>query len=81
MPCEHLVIPKFKVHQASHLRILQVIHACALETDLDLMPDGDLTLIGERGGNLSGGQKQRVSLARAVYANAGEPLGVAGRGV
>lgn len=38
--------------------------------DLAVLPDGDLTEIGERGINLSGGQKQRVSLARAAYADA-----------
>ena len=34
------------------------------------MPDGDMTLVGERGVSLSGGQKARISLARAVYFNA-----------
>lgn len=45
----------------------QVLKACALGPDLDVLPAGDLTEIGERGINLSGGQKQRVNLARAVF--------------
>ncbi|PKA52346.1 ABC transporter C family member 2 [Apostasia shenzhenica] len=45
------------------------IEVTALRHDLDLLPGGDLTEIGERGVNISGGQKQRVSMARAVYSN------------
>ncbi|CAC5385161.1 ABCC1 [Mytilus coruscus] len=44
-----------------------VIDACALRADLDILPASDRTEIGEKGINLSGGQKQRISLARAVY--------------
>ncbi|KAJ7459489.1 multidrug resistance-associated ABC transporter [Mycena galericulata] len=45
----------------------QVIRACNLEHDLEVLPHGEDTEIGERGINLSGGQKARVSLARAAY--------------
>uniref|UniRef100_A0A8C6UG54 ABC-type glutathione-S-conjugate transporter n=1 Tax=Neogobius melanostomus TaxID=47308 RepID=A0A8C6UG54_9GOBI len=48
----------------------RVLEACALVPDLDILPAGDATEIGEKGLNLSGGQKQRVSLARAVYRKA-----------
>uniref|UniRef100_A0A7S0VCE4 ABC transporter n=2 Tax=Polytomella parva TaxID=51329 RepID=A0A7S0VCE4_9CHLO len=44
-----------------------VIHACALELDLKILPKGDQSMAGERGINLSGGQRQRVCLARAAY--------------
>ncbi|KAF0492846.1 ABC transporter [Gigaspora margarita] len=48
----------------------QVIKDCCLELDLEILPAGDLTKIGEKGINLSGGQKQRISIARAVYYDA-----------
>ncbi|KAJ7746241.1 multidrug resistance-associated ABC transporter [Mycena metata] len=45
----------------------RIIRACSLEHDLEVLPHGEETEIGERGINLSGGQKARVSLARAAY--------------
>ncbi|XP_051957113.1 ATP-binding cassette sub-family C member 10-like isoform X3 [Xyrauchen texanus] len=44
-----------------------VIEACALADDLNILPDGDQTEVGENGVTLSGGQKSRLALARAVY--------------
>ena len=46
-----------------------VVDACALRPDLDMLPNGDLTEIGERGITVSGGQKQRLNIARAIYFN------------
>ncbi|RLM92977.1 ABC transporter C family member 10-like [Panicum miliaceum] len=51
-------------------RYQETLERCSLVKDLEMLPYGDLTQIGERGVNLSGGQKQRVQLARALYQNA-----------
>ena len=52
------------------VRYKKTLSVCALEKDLQTLPDGELTDIGANGINLSGGQKWRVSFARALYSRA-----------
>ncbi len=47
----------------------EIIEACKIADvwkDIERMPDGLDTMVGERGITLSGGQKQRLSIARAI---------------
>jgi ATP-binding cassette subfamily B protein RaxB len=47
--------------------IEQCARAAAIHADIEAMPMGYGTLIGDMGAHLSGGQKQRILLARALY--------------
>ena len=51
------------------IKFQTVVKACALAKDIEQFPDGDVTVIGERGVVLSGGQRARVSMARALYSD------------
>ncbi|KAF7279579.1 hypothetical protein GWI33_006975 [Rhynchophorus ferrugineus] len=51
-------------------RYERVVQVCALQSDFNLLPYGDKTLVGEKGKALSGGQKARVNLARCIYKKA-----------
>ena len=51
-------------------RYAEVIDAAALKRDFELLPDGDHSLIGDKGITLSGGQRARVNFARAIYRRA-----------
>lgn len=51
-------------------RYKQVLYDACLEADIEMLPYGDQTDIGEKGVTLSGGQKQRVNIARTLYYDA-----------
>lgn len=48
-------------------RIVQCAQQAAVHDEINAMPMGYQTLVGDMGSSLSGGQKQRVLLARALY--------------
>lgn len=52
------------------IRYQEIAKVCALLRDFKQFPDGDMTIVGERGAALSGGQRARINLARAIYRQA-----------
>ncbi|MED4805915.1 ABC transporter ATP-binding protein [Bacillus atrophaeus] len=54
---------------ASDEEVKRVIREAHFEKDLEMLPAGLNTMVGEKGVALSGGQKQRISIARALMGN------------
>lgn len=64
---ELVTVLRFVARNHKWCNSVQVVEACALVRDFELLPAGDSTLVGERGISLSGGQRARIGLARACY--------------
>ncbi|MFD1739078.1 ABC transporter ATP-binding protein [Bacillus salitolerans] len=54
---------------SSEVDVMRAIDQAAFSKDLEMLPEGLDTLVGEKGVALSGGQKQRISIARALLIN------------
>lgn len=50
-------------------RYWEAVRDASLDQDLDMLPNGDMTEVGEKGISLSGGQRQRLNICRAIYCN------------
>ncbi|WKA55887.1 ABC transporter ATP-binding protein [Planococcus shixiaomingii] len=59
----------FGKSDATEEEIRQALRLSYFEKDLEMLPSGLDTLVGEKGVALSGGQKQRISIARALIKN------------
>ena len=53
--------------QGTEEELMRALDLAAFRKDVEFLPEGLQTLVGEKGVALSGGQKQRVSIARALY--------------
>ncbi|MGG3560233.1 ABC transporter transmembrane domain-containing protein [Neobacillus rhizosphaerae] len=76
VPQDHVLFSKsvkenilFGRREASEQDLETAIDLAAFRKDLDMLPEGLNTLVGEKGVALSGGQKQRISIARALIRN------------
>lgn len=76
VPQDHILFSKtvkenilFGRKDADSEELQRVIELAALHNDIQLLPQGLDTLVGEKGIALSGGQKQRISIARALLLN------------
>ncbi|MET3696393.1 ATP-binding cassette subfamily B protein [Bacillus oleivorans] len=73
VPQDHTLFSKtvrenilFGKPEATEEELRKAIELAAFDQDIQFLPEGLETLVGEKGVALSGGQKQRISIARAL---------------
>ena len=60
---------RFANPQLTDSQVLAAAQLCGVYEDIQAMPEGLDTVVGERGLSLSGGQKQRLAMSRAIITN------------
>lgn len=58
-----------EMNDAEGSRVSDALKKAFLWGEVKIMPEGELSIVGERGMKLSGGQRQRLGIARAIYSN------------
>jgi ATP-binding cassette, subfamily B, multidrug efflux pump len=76
VPQDHVLFSKtvkenilFGRLDATDADLVKAIELADFQKDIEMLPEGLETLVGEKGVALSGGQKQRISIARALIKN------------
>lgn len=76
VPQDHVLFSKtvkenilFGRLDATDVDLVKAIELADFQKDIEMLPEGLETLVGEKGVALSGGQKQRISIARALIKN------------